>query len=225
MKVGHAQGFRAVEFDVKLAADGVAILMHDPALGRTAPGNAEVRSLNYDELAALDVGAWHSAQFAGEPVPRLTDIAAWLQRHDMLANIEIKPCPGREVDTGIIVGGLSRDLWLCADTQPLVSSFSIPALRAARQVAPGLALGLLVKDVDDTHYRCLDELQCVALHCRHALLSAERVAALHNRGFRVLTYTVNDIDRARTLFGWGVDGVFTDRLMEMRAAFPEHLGR
>ncbi len=221
MKVGLDLGYRAVEFDVKLSADGVAILMHDPVLGRTVPGSGDVQSLCYDEIASLDAGSWHSARFAGEPIPRFTDIAAWLQGQGMQANVEIKPCPGREHETGKIIGGLCRDLWLFADSKPLVSSFSLEALRAARAVAPGLALGLLVKNVETLHFGLLEDLQCVALHCHHASISADQVKALHDRGVRVLTYTVNDVDRARTLLGWGVDGLFTDQLVEMLAAFPD----
>ena len=32
MRVGHAHGYRMVEFDVKLAADNVAFLLHDATL-------------------------------------------------------------------------------------------------------------------------------------------------------------------------------------------------
>lgn len=223
MKVGREAGYTAVEFDVKLSADGVAILLHDPVLGRTAPGSASVQSLNYDELASLDAGGWHSTPFVGEPIPRFSIIADWLQRHGMLANVEIKPCAGREHETGVIIGGLCRDLWLLADSQPLVSSFSLEALRATRTVAPGLLIGLLVKDIEARHFEYLDELNCVALHCHHALLTAEHVKAVHARGFKLLTYTVNDVDRARTLLQWGVDGLFTDRLVEMRAAFSDDI--
>lgn len=38
MCVGHAHGYTMVEFDVKLAADNVAFLLHDATLERTSSG-------------------------------------------------------------------------------------------------------------------------------------------------------------------------------------------
>jgi glycerophosphoryl diester phosphodiesterase len=223
MKTGHALGYQAVEFDVKLSADGVAILMHDPVLGRTSTGAGEVRQLAYDELARQDAGRWHSPQFAGERIPRFTEVALWLQAHGMHANVEIKPCPARDIETGHLVGNLCRDLWLGQAVQPLVSSFSVEALQAARRVAPALSLGYLVKNFEPEHWPVLESLGCVSLHCQHAELKPLTVKALHERGYRVMVYTVNDVNRARELFGWGVDGLFTDKLEEMKAAFPESL--
>jgi len=35
MRVGHAHGYRMVEFDVKLSADNLSFLLHDATLERT----------------------------------------------------------------------------------------------------------------------------------------------------------------------------------------------
>lgn len=223
MRMGHALGYQAVEFDVKLSADGVAILMHDPVLGRTSTGSGEVCRLPYDELARQDAGLWHSPQFAGERIPRLTEVAAWLLAHGMRANVEIKPCPGRDIETGHLVGNLCRDLWLGHKVQPLVSSFSVAALTAARRVAPDLSLGLLVKDFEPEHVSVLESLGCASLNCHHAQLKPAMVDALHDRGYRVMVYTVNCVDRASELAVWGVDSLFTDSLSEMKSAFPDWL--
>ena len=42
IKMGHAQSYIAVEFDVKLSQDGVALLMHDATLERTTDGSGFV---------------------------------------------------------------------------------------------------------------------------------------------------------------------------------------
>ena len=75
MRLGHAQGYRMVEFDVKLAADGVTFLLHDATLERTTSGHGRGDALSWRELSRLDAGSWHSAQYAGEPVPTLAAIA------------------------------------------------------------------------------------------------------------------------------------------------------
>jgi glycerophosphoryl diester phosphodiesterase len=42
LKRGMQAGFRAIEFDVMLARDGVPVLMHDPDFGRTVKGEGSV---------------------------------------------------------------------------------------------------------------------------------------------------------------------------------------
>ena len=45
MRVGHAHGYRMVEFDVKLAADNVSFLLHDATLERTTSGRGRADAL------------------------------------------------------------------------------------------------------------------------------------------------------------------------------------
>ena len=51
IRCGYEHGFRAVEFDVMLPADGVPILMHDDTLGRTVAGSGSVAELGSVELS------------------------------------------------------------------------------------------------------------------------------------------------------------------------------
>ena len=52
----------------------------------------------------MDAGSWHSRAFAGEPLPSLDGVARYVQRNGFALNLEIKPSPGREHDTGIAIG-------------------------------------------------------------------------------------------------------------------------
>lgn len=56
-----------------------------------------------------------------------------------------------------------------------------------------------------------------AVTVRHTLLDAVAVARLHDVVGEVVVWTVNQIDRARRLRDYGVDGVTTDSLDVMRA--------
>jgi len=76
-RVGARHGYRAFECDVKLSADGVLFLLHDATLQRTTSGSGNAAQRRWGELARFDAGAWHSAAYAGEPLARLDDIAAY----------------------------------------------------------------------------------------------------------------------------------------------------
>ncbi len=223
MKKGRELGYYAVEFDVKLSGDDTAMLMHDATLARTTNGVGEVKNQTYDQLALLDAGSWHSPAYRDERIPKLTEVAHYLQANGMTANVEIKPCAGRESETGKRVAELCSELWRDRFVKPIISSFSFSALQAAFAAEPALPYGLLVKTPTEEHIKQLAEIHCVSLHCRHMETSSDAVDFFHAKGYKVLTYTVNEQQRARELESWGVDGIFTDNLALMAQAFPAWL--
>ncbi len=210
MRVGASHGYRMFEFDVKSSGDGVLLAMHDALVDRTTDASGRVAGMRWGELARLDAGAWHSPAFAGEAIPTFARLAAWLIANRLHANVEIKPCPGREAETGAAVALEARALWREVEVPPLLSSFSARALEAARAAAPELPRALLVHGLEpDWPQRCA-ALGCVALDADHRELDAAAIRRAHAAGLRVLCYTVNDPDRARRLFDWGLDALITD---------------
>ena len=218
MRVGHAHGYRMVEFDVKLAADNVSFLLHDATLERTTSGRGRADALLWRELSRLDAGGWHSAKYAGEPLPTLAAIARWARAHGVMCNIEIKATPGRERETGAAVALDAATLWRDAEVPPLLSSFDEESLVAARDAVPALPRALLLEDVlpDDWKAR-LARLDCVAVDVDHQLLNEGLVADARAAGYRVLCWTPNEADRIAELAAWGVDGIITDAVDRVAA--------
>ncbi len=212
MRVGHAHGYRMVEFDVKLSADNVSFLLHDATLERTTTGRGRADALPWRELARLDAGGWHSAKYAGEMVPTFAAIARWARAHDVRCNVEIKPTPGRERETGAAVALDAAALWRDAEVRPLLSSFSEMALDAAREAAPMLPRALLLDQLPTDWLERLRRLECIALDANHKALDAGVVERAHAAGFRVACYTPNEAARIDELHAWGVDTVITDAI-------------
>jgi len=217
MRCGLNHGFRAVEFDVMLAKDGVPVVMHDPELGRTIAGEGSIADFTAQELAAHDAGIWFGAEFEGEPVPTFEQVAAFCMQHGIWMNVEIKPVPGFEETTGWAVAQSVKHLFAGQPDHrpaalPLLSSFSFAALQSAQLAAPEIPRGLLIDDVpQDWHTRLL-ELGAIALHVNHQKLTPVLARAVKEAGFGLFCYTVNDPARATQLLTWGVDGFCTDRI-------------
>lgn len=205
-------GFQGVEFDVKLTEDGTPILMHDDRLDRTTDGHGLVAETEYKDIAQLDAGGWFGNEYIGEQVPTLATAAALCQQAELWANVEIKPCPGQERETGEVVAKMARALWGGADLPPLLSSFSPIALEAAAVEAPELPRALLVSKVPANWQAQMERLQCVSLHVSYKHLDSALVQAVHAAGYGVLAYTVNDSGLAMDLLEWGVDALVTDQL-------------
>lgn len=218
LQCGLAHGFHAVEFDVMLARDGVPVVMHDPYLGRTVAGSGNVFDYDATELIAMDAGSWFGPQFAGEPVPLFTQYVEFCKANGIWMNIEIKPAPGFEAQTGRVVGALTRAMFgleIARDEPallPLLSSFSQVALAAAMAAAPNLPRALLLDRIGPDWQAQASALHAVAIHTNQKHLTAALASQVKQAALGLFCYTVNDPARARELMGWGVDALCTDRI-------------
>ena len=224
IKMGLDYGYRAIEFDVMLAADSVPVLMHDKKLKRTALIAGLVSELSASMLAQVDVGRWHSPRFVGERVPTLEQALRFCRDHNIWPNIEIKPAPGFDAATGAAVARTTAQVYRDlvrpdgdradrADSRvPLLSSFSRLALAAARDVASDVPRGWLVQRVPRNWSAELERFGCVSLHANHRYLTAGMTRKIKKAGHWLFCYTVNAPRRARTITGWGVDAFCTDAI-------------
>jgi glycerophosphoryl diester phosphodiesterase len=199
-----------VEFDVKLTRDGHAILFHDETLERTTNGKGRVADATLAEIKGLDAGSWYQKRFAGEAVPTLDETLAILARHNLGANVELKPCPGREVETGRAVAGILRARWPSRLPAPVVSSFAVVSLAAFAEAAPEFPRAFLTTRVDGDWRRAAETLGCTAVHTNERFLSRELAQRVLGTGYGLRCYTVNERARAEALFALGVESVFTD---------------
>lgn len=220
LRCGLAHGFRAVEFDVMLARDGVPVVLHDPFLGRTVKGSGKVPDYDAAELVMMDAGGWFGHRFEGEPVPLYTQFIEFCRENGIWMNVEIKPAPGFEEATGRIVATLTRAIFgleIASDDPlrvPLLSSFSTVALEAAMQAAPDVPRALLLDNVPDDWERQAQAVGAVAVHANASpkKLTPEFARQVKDAGFGLFCYTVNDPAWGREILGWGVDAFCTDRI-------------
>lgn len=218
MRCGLAHGFHAVEFDVMLSSDSIPVLMHDPQFGRTVPGRGRVCDTPASHLAAMDAGSWFGKEFAGEPVPLYEQVVHFCKANQIWMNVEIKPSPGFDDETGRVVADTTQRLFAQELAQgdpaalPLLSSFSVDALRAAQTAAPAIPRGLLVKSVPANWLELLRELDAIALHTDHRKLTESMARKVKDAGYGLFCYTVNTPARGREIMGWGVDAFCTDSI-------------
>ncbi|MEJ7808332.1 MAG: glycerophosphodiester phosphodiesterase family protein, partial [Telluria sp.] len=185
--------------------------------GRTIAGAGNVFDYDAAELVAMDAGAWFGAQFEGEPVPLFTQFVAFCKANAIWMNIEIKPAPGLEVQTGRVVAALTRAMFGLEIAQddpmvPLLSSFSAVALAAAHEAAPDLPRALLLDRMPDDWQVQAAPLQAVAIHTNQKHLTPLLARQVKAAGLGLFCYTVNDPARAREILAWGVDAMCTDRI-------------
>lgn len=205
------RGYRAIECDVALTADGVPVLLHDDTLERTAGGHGRLADARLADLAGLDVGAWFHPRFAGTRIPTLAQALACWQEHGLLPLIELKAGAGQDAALlGRTVAAQVARSW--PGQPPLLISFSIAALVAARQAAPQVPRGLLRDGWPQDWRTAMAVTGASVLDLDHNVVTAAVVAAVHAAGFGLAVWTVDDPARAADLQAMGVDGLTTDAI-------------
>jgi glycerophosphoryl diester phosphodiesterase len=215
-----ALGLATVEFDVMLSADGVPFLIHDETLDRTTAGHGAVAAHRAAALAALACNRGWGKRFAEERIPTLRAGLERCLRLGLVPNIEIKPAPGQDAETGRVAAAEAAAVWPADRPLPLLSSFSAPALAAARALLPDWPAAFLVESVPADWADRLAALGATSLHCHRRQRDWAWLADAAAASIAVRCYTVNDAAEAAGLRDRGVRGVFSDRIDTLAALPP-----
>ena len=199
-----------VEFDVKLTSDNRLVLMHDASLKRTTGIEAMVAETSYEAIRKLDAGIWFGPSFRDQRVPDFEEIIALLQELGLGANIEIKPCPGREEETAqAVVAALDR-LWPADLPTPLLSSFKDASLAAAQQKAPHYPRFSLFDRIEGPWRERAQAVGAVGINTNGHKVKPEQMAAVKSAGYLLGVYTINEGPKAAALRALGADCIITD---------------
>ena len=201
IRCAHKNGFKWVEFDVRLSADNVAVLSHDASLSRCGGIDARIHKTTAARLAALPVNCGFDN--VRECVPSLAATFDLLRELKMGAVVEIKPQDGEQTAAAIV------ELLPQAPSNIMVSSFSMAALLTARKLMPNIARAVNCNLPDDGVMDMLTEAAADNLHCgvNSGRTIIQKVAAA---GYGVYCFTADDDKTANPLFAAGAHGVFTN---------------
>ena len=206
-------GYRYLETDVRVTADGELVAFHDAGLERVAGTDQRLRDLTWAELSRLRVGG-------RESVPRLAEVLKAFPDTRLL----VDPKCDAAVDP-LIAALRDHD----AVDRVCVGSFSDRRLRRVRaafgdavctSMGPGEAVRLRL-----AAWRMLPPSAvpsgpaCVQLPVRYgpiAFAEPRCIAFAHALGLQVHIWTVNDRATMARLLDLGVDGIITDELTVLR---------
>jgi glycerophosphoryl diester phosphodiesterase len=198
-------GADMVELDVRLSADGVPVVIHDPHVARTTNGTGLVAELTLAELKRLDAGG-------GERIPTLEEAIETCREGGMGLYIEIKD--GRAVsplvellhrhrlEFGVIVNSLRPD-WL-AEFKALAPHIPTSVLFGAVNVDPvklAQAVGA------DYVHPCWEQ----RVPHPHRLLSPKWIQRVREAGLGIITWHEERPEEIAALGQLGVDGICSDR--------------
>jgi glycerophosphoryl diester phosphodiesterase len=175
-----AEGCDGFEFDVRLTADGKAVVCHDPRAG-----GVEIASALADQCSGL---------------PRLEDVLARYGERAFL-DIELKVLGLEQA----LVRALKRN-W--PNRGLIVSSFLPDVLRIMRAEESAIALGLICEK--RTELIRWTQLPVEYVIPERKLMTLPLVEELKAAGKKILVWTINTRVEMERLRDWGVDGIISD---------------
>ena len=204
------QGADAIELDAKLSADGHVVVIHDVTVDRTTGAHGRVRDMSLAELRAPSAGSFFSSHFGTEKIPMLEEVFETLGKR-IFINVELTNynSPGDHLVESVCMLVKKFNL----QEHILFSSFYASNLSKARTYLPDVPCGLLaLNGLLGSWARSFGFAfgKYAALHPNLADATREQLQRVHRLKGRVHVWTVNTEADMRRLFGWGVDGIFTD---------------
>jgi len=191
-----------IECDVRLSGDNQVVVFHDATLERTTDGQGRVSNIDLEVLQALDAGQ-------GEKIPKLTEMLE-LVGNKVPVIIEVK-CRYICFHARRLARQLVSDIKTAnASSSVVVASFNPFILHSVKQMMPQVLRGLIFST---RSWFALKEFiarpDLLMPDCR--LVDKEFVNSMHDKGYRILPWTVDDEGDARRMMEHGVDGVITNR--------------
>ncbi|HET6792068.1 MAG TPA: glycerophosphodiester phosphodiesterase [Actinomycetota bacterium] len=205
-------GADAVEFDVRMTADGHAVVMHDPDVSRTTDGRGLVAEMTLEENRTLGV-------------PTLDEALRCLSGRAAV-DIEIKNLPGEPDFTPYREPAVEATLAALDSVgfsgQVIVSSFNPASIAHSRALRPEVPTGLLTEyevDAEEALMRATSLGHPWVLPFVLKVLEASDgfVDRVHAGGALLGVWIADDPDTARRLFELGADAVATN---DPRAIVP-----
>ena len=199
-----ALGYRYLETDVHVTADGVLVAFHDDVLDRVTDRRGRIASLPWSEV--------REARVDGQGIPLLEDLlGTWPEAR---VNVD----PKHDASVPPLVQVLERTQ---AHDRVCVAAFSDRRLARVRQLTAGRvctgAGPVEVARLRAAGYRVPSGR--IAAACAQVPVRWQRMpvvdrrflAAAHRRSLPVHVWTVDDPAQMERLLDLGVDGIMTDR--------------
>lgn len=189
-------GVDFVECDVRLTADGHAVVIHDETVNRTTNGCGRVRNMRLAELKQLDAGK-------GEKIPTLQEAVNAVKGMAGLV-IEVK-----EPDAvGEVVRIVSENR---LEDYVIISSFYHGAVKAVKKMVDNVKTSVIIASQPVNPAKLALDADADAIFCKWKYVNLEVVEEAHDNGLKVFSWTVDDPEIIIAQAKLGVDGVVTNK--------------
>jgi glycerophosphoryl diester phosphodiesterase len=198
-------GVDGIELDVHVCKSGEVVVIHDERIDRTTNGKGLVKEMTLQELKGLDAGK-------GERILTLQEVLDFVDRRAFI-DIELKAEGISDSVAHIMRKYIQERGWKNGGF--MISSFDHHELKRCHDVLPDIPFGPILAAKPLDYARMAQDMKAEAIMPFFEFLDKNFVQDAHQRGLKVITWTVNRLDDIKKVLDMGVDGIisnFPDRL-------------
>lgn len=200
-----ADGADGIEFDVRLARDGVPVVIHDATLRRTARQRGRIADFSSTELGEMDAGTWFNLRYPSKAqplytearIPTLADVFARFEKSEALLYVEMKCVAG---DRSRLAAAVAKLISVHAiATRVCVESFDLAAIAEIKRIDAQLRTAALFyrrlsRPAPSARKMIEQAIHCgaeeIALH--HSLAAQRTVREAAQRGLETIIWTADN---------------------------------
>ncbi|MFL6256295.1 MAG: glycerophosphodiester phosphodiesterase [Pyrinomonadaceae bacterium] len=230
-------GADGIEFDVRLASDGVPFVFHDAQFERTVGIDGDVDNYPSTLLEKAYAGAWFNEryprralyEYEWEMIPTLAQVFEQYGTHTLYAEMKCEEAARRPALARAVVELIHKyDL----SSRVIVKSFALDSLCEVKRLAPEIRTAALFgrswpRPLVPTARIIAESVECganeISLH--HTLLRGATVEAARRLGLEVLVWTVNSPVALRRALRLNLRAVFTDYPGRLRDSLTKLRGK
>lgn len=183
-----------IELDVHLSSDGKVMVTHDETIDRTTTGKGFVNNLTSSELNQFGIST-------------LEEILNLIEKK-CFVNIEIKDNKATKFVLEIIKNYTSEKNWNIDLFQ--ISSFDWDILTICHSENKSISLGVLTENSVEEAITFAKKIKAHSINPYFKLLTTENVKLIHENGFKIYPWTVNQPEDITFVKSLNVDGIISD---------------
>ncbi len=229
-------GADGIEFDVRLAKDGVPVVFHDSTLKRLAKIKNRMSNFNAEELSRIDVGSWFNRafprkaadKFSLQTIPTLVNLFEFLRDYKGLIYVELK---GSDSVISALAGSVC-DLVRQTNLLPqiIIKSFKLEGIKISKQILPEVRTAALFEPKILTILRkkklILEEAQKynadeISIH--YSLATKKFISRTKEKNLPATIWTANNPAWVKRAISLGINAIITNNPSHLLARRDEVL--
>jgi len=202
-----SKGADIVEIDVRLTSEGEVVVLHDPTLERLW---GMPRDINQTELSTVQKLGYDDVR-----IPLLSDVLKLFIGKSSVLMIDMEVSEPASAAFDVVAKGelpLSQITW-CGD---------LDGMKIIRSLSPEARIWLPWNSVGVPPQNLLDEVKPEVINSYFGYLTRESVAQIHELGYKVSAWTVNDLPTMRWAVAIGIDSITSDHLDTLQRVINEN---
>ncbi|MBW3520266.1 glycerophosphodiester phosphodiesterase [Flavobacterium sp. NKUCC04_CG] len=188
-----------IEIDVYKIKSGELMVFHDETLDRVTNGTGKIEDFTYDELMKFKVEGKYK-------IPTLQEVIKRIDRKVAL-NIELKGS-NTALEAYKVIADFKKKGWSNADF--IISSFRWNELEIFSQQPNPASIAVLTAEAPAKAIEFGKKIHATAINPYYKFMWTDTVKEIHDAGFKIYPWTINEISDINRLIELGVDGIITD---------------